>query len=430
VSATAPASRGPACFCRDCLADVDARGRRCSACGSPRLVRHRALPALSLAHIDCDAFYATVEKRDNPDIADRPVIIGGGKRGVVSAACYVARTYGVRSAMPMFKALELCPDATVVYPDMAKYVRVGRQVREAMQALTPLVEPLSIDEAFLDLAGTERVHGMIPAKVLARFARDVERDIGITVSVGLSCNKFLAKIASDLDKPRGFAALDQEEALSLLADKPVGFIFGVGPATQERLANRGFRTIADLQRADEIELMKQFPSDGRRLWRLARGIDERKVVADRGAKTISSETTFETDIRDFATLEKLLWRLSEKVSSRLKNASLAGSTITLKLKTADFRQRTRSQSITAPTQLAAKIFAISRELLAKEIDGTAFRLIGTGVSALRQGAEGDDSDMLDRRAAHAERAMDNLRKKFGQSVVIRGIAYDGPEKAE
>jgi DNA polymerase IV len=430
VSATAPASSGPTCFCRDCLADLDARGRRCNACGSPRLVGHRALSSLSLAHIDCDAFYATVEKRDNPDIADRPVIIGGGKRGVVSAACYIARTYGVRSAMPMFRAIELCPDATVVHPDMAKYVRVGRQVREAMQALTPLVEPLSIDEAFLDLAGTERVHGMIPAKVLARFARDVERDVGITVSVGLSCNKFLAKIASDLDKPRGFAALDQDEARTLLADKPVGFIFGVGPATQERLAGRGFRTIADLQRADEIELMRQFPSDGRRLWRLARGIDERKVVADRGAKTISSETTFETDIRDFATLEKLLWRLSEKVSSRLKNASLAGSTVTLKLKTADFRQRTRSQSITAPTQLAAKIFAISRELLAKEIDSTAFRLMGTGVSALRPGAEGDDSDMLDRRAAHAERAMDNLRKKFGKSAVIRGIAYDGPEKAE
>jgi DNA polymerase IV len=430
VSDTAPASVGPTCFCRDCLADLDARARRCSACGSPRLVRHRALPTLSLAHIDCDAFYATVEKRDNPDIADRPVIIGGGKRGVVSAACYVARTYGVRSAMPMFKALELCPDATVVRPDMAKYVRVGREVREAMQALTPLVEPLSIDEAFLDLAGTARVHGMIPAKVLARFARDVERNIGITVSVGLSCNKFLAKVASDLDKPRGFAALDQEEARNLLADKPVGFIFGVGPATQEKLVNRGFRTIADLQRADEIEMMRQFPSDGRRLWRLARGIDERKVEADRGAKTISSETTFETDIRDFATLEKLLWRLSEKVSSRLKNAELAGSTVTLKLKTADFRQRTRSQSITAPTQLASKIFAISRELLSKEIDGTAFRLMGTGVSALRPGSQGDDTDMLDRRAVHAERAMDNLRKKFGQTAVIRGIAYDGPEKPD
>jgi DNA polymerase-4 len=392
-------------------------------------VRHRALSTLALAHIDCDAFYATVEKRDNPEIADKPIIIGGGKRGVVAAACYIARIYGVRSAMPMFKALEACPQAVVIRPDMAKYVRVGREVRQAMLALTPLVEPLSIDEAFLDLSGTQRVHGMIPAKVLARFARNVERDIGITVSVGLSCNKFLAKIASDLDKPRGFAAIDQEEARALLADKPVGFIFGVGPATQERLAKAGFRTIADLQRADEVDLMKQFPSDGRRLWRLARGVDDRKVVPDRGAKTISSETTFETDLRDFATLEKLLWRLSEKVSLRLKNAGLTGSTITLKLKTSDFRQRTRSQSIRAPTQLAAKIFAVSRELLANEIDGTAFRLMGCGVSALHAGSQGDD-DMLDRRAAHAERAIDDLRKKFGAGAVIRGIAYDGPDKAQ
>jgi DNA polymerase-4 len=418
----------PTCICRDCLGDLDSKARRCSQCGSPRLARHHALPALSLAHIDCDAFYATVEKRDNPDIADKPVIIGGGKRGVVSAACYIARTYGVRSAMPMFKALELCPQATVIGPDMAKYVRVGREVRQAMQALTPLVEPLSIDEAFLDLSGTSRVHGMIPAKVLAKFAREVESRIGITVSVGLSVNKFLAKIASDLDKPRGFAVLDQDEARTMLAEKPVGFIFGVGPATQERLIQRGFRTIADLQRADEIELMRQFPSDGRRLWRLARGIDDRRVVAERGAKTISSETTFESDVRDFATLEKLLWRLSEKVSARLKNADLSGCTITLKLKTADFRQRTRSQSIASPTQLAAKIFAVSREMLAKEIDGTVFRLMGTGVSALRPGSQADDTDMLDRRAVHAERAIDGLRKKFGQSAVIRGIAYDGPEK--
>jgi DNA polymerase IV len=411
------------------LADLDFATRRCSGCGSPRLVRHAALASLTLAHIDCDAFYATVEKRDNPELADRPVIIGGGKRGVVAAACYISRTFGVRSAMPMFKALALCPEAIVIGPDMAKYVRVGREVRQAMQALTPLVEPLSIDEAFLDLAGTQRVHGMIPAKVLARFAREVERDIGITVSVGLSCNKFLAKIASDLDKPRGFAALDQEEARTLLAAKPVGFIFGVGPATQERLSQRGFRTIADLQRAEEIELMKQFSAEGRRLWRLARGIDERRVVPDRGAKTISSETTFETDVRDFATLERLLWRLSEKVSSRLKAGDLAGSTITLKLKTADFRQRTRSQTVHSPTQLAAKIFATSREMLAKEIDGTAFRLMGTGVSALKAGSQADESDMLDRRSAHAERAMDDLRRKFGNAAVMRGIAYDGPEKA-
>src|ERR1700716_2461365 len=429
VRSAAPELARPICFCRDCLGDLDMAARRCGECGSPRLVRHAALPSLTLAHIDCDAFYATVEKRDNPDRAEKPVIIGGGKRGVVSAACYIARTFGVRRAMPMFKALALCPSAVVIGPDMAKYVRVGREVRHAMQALTPLVEPLSIDEAFLDLAGPQRVHGMIPAKVLARFAQQVERDIGITVSVGLSCNKFLAKIASDMDKPRGFATLDQDEARAMLAEKPVGFIFGVGPATQERLSQRGFRTIADLQRADEVDLMKQFSTEGRRLWRLARGIDDRRVVADRGAKTISSETTFETDIRDFATLEKVLWRLSEKGSSRLKTGDLAGSTITLKLKTADFRQRTRSQTVHSPTQLAVKIFATSREMLAKEIDGTAFRLMGTGVSALKPGSVADDTDMLDRRSAHAERAMDDLRKKFGSAAVIMGIAYEGPEKA-
>ncbi|EKS38838.1 hypothetical protein HMPREF9696_01307 [Afipia clevelandensis ATCC 49720] len=403
---------------------------RCAACGSPRLVRHRTLGALALAHVDCDAFYATVEKRDNPDIADKPVIVGGGKRGVVSAACYIARTYGVRSAMPMFKALDLCPSAVVVRPDMAKYVRVGREVRQAMLALTPLVEPLSIDEAFLDLSGTELVHGMIPAKVLARFASTIERELGITISVGLSVNKFLAKIASDLDKPRGFAALDQDEAREMLAERPVGFIYGVGPASQEKLAQRGFRLIKDLQRADETDLMRQFGPEGRRLWRLARGMDDRKVVADRGAKTISNETTLETDVRDFATLEKILWRLCEKVSSRLKSGDLSGSTITLKLKTADFRQRTRSQSLQVPTQLATRIFATVREMLAREIDGTAFRLIGAGVSALRPGAEADDQDLLDRRSAHAERAMDNVRKKFGNAAVMRGIAYDGPAKAD
>jgi len=419
---------GPPGFCRDCLGDLDRAASRCHRCGSPRIVRHPALGSLAIAHIDCDAFYATVEKRDRPELADQPVIVGGGKRGVVSAACYIARTYGVRSAMPMFKALALCPQAQVIFPDMAKYVRVGREVRQAMMALTPLVEPLSIDEAFLDLSGTERVHGMIPAKVLARFARDVERNIGITVSVGLACNKFLAKIASDLDKPRGFATLDQEDARTLLADKPVGFIFGVGPATQERLMQRGFRTVAELQRADEAELIKQFGGEGLRLWRLARGLDDRRVEPDRGAKTISNETTFETDIRDFASLEKILWRLSEKVSARLKSSELAGSTITLKLKTGDFKQRTRSQSIQAPTQLASKIFAVSRELLAKEIDGTAFRLMGTGVSSLHAGSEADDNDMIDRRSAHAERAMDGLRRKFGQEAVIRGIAYQGPEK--
>lgn len=425
-----PAQAAPAqCFCRDCFADQRFEAQRCVSCGSRRLARHAELSTLTIAHIDCDAFYATVEKRDNPELADRPVIIGGGKRGVVSAACYVARTFGVRSAMPMFKALALCPHASVVRPDMAKYVRIGREVRHAMQKLTPLVEPLSIDEAFLDLTGTQRLHGMSAAKVLAQFAAKVERDIGITVSVGLSCNKFLAKIASDLDKPRGFAALGAADALALLRDRPVSFIFGVGPATQQRLTQRGFRMIGDLQRADPIDLMRQFGGEGQRLWRLARGLDDRRVVPDRGAKTISNENTFENDLRDFTALEKILWRLSEKVSSRLKSANLGGATITLKLKTADFRQRTRSQSIQTPTLLVARIFAVAREMLMKEIDGTSFRLMGVGVSALSAASADDTGDMLERRSAHAERAMDDLRRKFGNGAVIRGIAYEGPEKS-
>src|SRR5450432_3837229 len=288
----APEFAGPTCFCRDCLRDLDIAARRCGEYGSPRLVRHRALPALTLAHIDCDAFYATVEKRDNPEIADKPVIIGGGKRGVVSAACYIARTYGVRSAMPMFKALALCPSAVVIRPDMAKYVRVGREVRHAMQALTPLVEPLSIDEAFLDLAGTERLHGMIASKALARFAIHIERDLGITVSIGLSANKFLAKIASDMDKPRGFAVLGQTEAAAFLAPKPVGFIYGVGAVSAAKLSSDGFRLIADLQKADKTDLMRRYGEEGARLWHLARGLDTRSVSAERETKSISAETTF------------------------------------------------------------------------------------------------------------------------------------------
>ena len=196
-----------ASFCRDCLADVPERSPRCAGCGSPRLARHGELARMAIAHVDCDAFYATIEKRDDPSLADKPVIVGGGHRGVVATACYIARTFGVRSAMPMFEARRRCPHAHVIKPDMAKYVRVGREVRAMMEALTPQVEPLSIDEAFLDLTGTERLHGMMPAKTLARFAKRVEADIGITVSIGLSQNKFLAKIASDLDKPRGFSML-------------------------------------------------------------------------------------------------------------------------------------------------------------------------------------------------------------------------------
>jgi DNA polymerase IV len=418
-------------FCRDCLADVPERAARCAACASPRLARHPQLATMAIAHVDCDAFYATIEKRDDPTLADQPVIIGGGHRGVVATACYVARTFGVRSAMPMFEARRLCPHAKVVSPDMAKYVRVGREVRSLMGDLTPQVEPLSIDEAFLDLTGTERLHGMVPAKALARFAKRVESEIGITVSIGMSQNKFLAKIASDLDKPRGFSALGESEAAAFLAPRPVTFIWGVGKATGAALAREGFRTIADLQRAQESELMRRFGTEGLRLARLSRGIDARAVNPDRETKSVSAETTLTEDVTEYRALERILWDLCEKVSARLKAKELAGATVTLKLKTADFRLRTRARSLGAPTQLAAKIFTAGRELLARETGATRFRLIGIGVSALAGAEDADPADLVDQRGqrtAAAEHAVDRLREKFGRGAVIRGIAFgeDGP----
>ncbi|MFZ5690092.1 MAG: DNA polymerase IV [Pseudomonadota bacterium] len=413
-------------FCRDCLADAGS-GPRCGICGSPRLARHAEIETLTVAHVDCDAFYATIEKRDDPSLANRPLIIGGGTRGVVSTACYIARTYGVHSAMPMFKARRLCPDAVVIKPNMAKYAAVAREVRARMRDLTPLVEPVSIDEAFLDLAGTERLHGRSAAKSLAAFATAIEREIGITVSIGLSYNKFLAKIASDLDKPRGFAMLGRAEAPGFLGPKPVSIIFGVGKVSQERLARDGLRTIADIQRLDEIELMRRLGAEGQRLSRLARGIDHRKVIPDRDAKSVSAETTFDTDVSALRQLEKILWDLSERVSARLKTARLSGSTVTLKLKSADFQLRTRARSLGDPTQLARRIYECGCELLEKEVDGTKFRLIGIGVSNLQSGQAADPDDLLDpyaRKAAASERTVDALREKFGRNAIKRGLALD------
>jgi DNA polymerase-4 len=415
-------------FCRDCLRD--APDLHCRACGSPRVVRHPELDTLTIAHVDCDAFYATIEKREDPSLADKPVLVGGSRRGVVAAACYVARTYGIRSAMPMFEALRRCPAAIVIRPNMAKYVAVGREVRAAMLELTPLVEPSSIDEAFIDLFGTARLHGLNPAKSLARFATRIETQLGISVSIGLASNKFLAKIASNLDKPRGFAVLGRSEAAGFLADKPVSLIFGVGKITAARLERDGFRLIRDLQNANERDLMRRYGAEGLRLARLARGIDDRPVQPERETKSVSAETTFNRDLAAFRALEQQLWELSERVSARLKAQELAGSTITLKLKTADFRLRTRARSLDHPTQLAGRIFAAGRDLLAGEIDGTSFRLIGIGVSVLGGAQDADPADLVDRKAsrlAAAEHAIDRLRSRFGRSAVIKGLAFEEEE---
>jgi DNA polymerase IV len=412
-------------FCRDCLTPAASPlAERCPACGSPRLLRHKERDSLAIAHVDCDAFFAAVEKRDDPSLADKPVIIGGRKRGVVSTACYVARTYGVRSAMPMFQALKLCPHATVIKPNGEKYSKAGREVRQLMRELTPLVEPVSIDEAFLDLTGTERLHHGSPALTLARFAHKVEKEIGISISVGLSYNKFLAKIASDLQKPRSFSIIGREDAVDFLADKPVGIIPGIGTSAQSRLAKVGVTQIVHLREVSLKILFEALGRDAQRLSRLAWGEDRRSVTPERETKSVSAETTFESDLRSFEDLEPILWRLSEKVSRRLKASGLAGRSVTLKLKDKDFRLLTRTRSGLAPTQLAARLFDPARQLLKASCDGTAFRLIGIGAADLCDAADADKGDLADQsvvRQAHMEAAIDKIRDKFGDGAVLKGI---------
>jgi DNA polymerase-4 len=409
-------------FCRDCLSDTG-QEPACPACGSTRILTHPELDSLSIAHIDCDAFYAAIEKRDDPSLADKPLIVGGETRGVVSTACYIARRYGVRSAMPMFQARKLCPHAVILKPRHSHYSAVARQIRELMQALTPLVEPLSLDEAYLDLSGTEKMQGMPPARTLAALAGRIEREVGITVSVGLSGNKFLAKLASELDKPRGFAVIGMAEAKSFLRDKPVGIIRGAGAVLQQRLARDGITLIGQLQEMESRDLAARYGSTGLWLHRVSQAIDSRPVDPGGEMKGISSETTFATNLTRLADLEAVLWRQCERVSARAKAKGLAGRTVVLKLKTAKFKLLTRSGSLDAPTQLADRIFRQAVAALRREADGTPFRLLGVGLSNLVPAAEADPASLIDpesdKRAA-AERAMDSIRAKFGGDAVGTG----------
>ncbi len=410
-----------ASLCRDCGASPGERPV-CAACGGHRIVRHAELFSLHIAHVDCDAFFASVEKRDRPELIARPVIVGGGVRGVVSAACYVARIYGVRSAMPMFKALKACPDAVVIKPDFRKYTDAARRIRALMEALTPLVQPLSIDEAALDLAGTATLHGAPPAAVLAKFALAVEKQIGVTVSIGLATNRLLAKIAAGRDKPRGFCIIGAEAA-ALLAREPVRLLPGVGPAQAKKLEALGMTRLGHLQGLDDRDARRLLGDDGPALVARARGEDARRVDPSRETKSISAETTFDTDISDATALEAHLWRLAEKLAGRLKREDFAARGVVLKLKTADFASRTRTQRLAGPTRLPDVLFREARALLLREVDGTAFRLIGIGAAALAPGADADRPDLADPakpRMVAAQGAIDALREKFGPAVIGRG----------
>ena len=408
-------------LCRDCFA-TDA-GTACGACGSDRVVRHRELARLAIAHVDCDAFYAAVEKRDDPGLRDRAVLVGGSRRGVVMAACYNARRFGIRSAMPMFEALRACPDAAVIRPDMKKYAAVSREIRGLLSDVTPAVEPISIDEAVLDLSGTERLHRASPAATLARLARRIEDEVGITVSTGLSYNRFLAKIASGMDKPRGFFVIGKGDARRFLAGQPVTLIQGVGEAMRKRLAADGIATVGDLQGMEEETLARRYGAMGRRLARLSRGDDSRPVAGGSQRKSLSAETTFAEDLTRLDDLKKRLWPLAEKVSRRLKAERIGARTIAVKLKRADFRIRTRSTTLAHATQMAETMYRAGVRLVEKEVDGTPWRLIGIGTANYVPAEEADPPDLADPRSLRrrdVERAIDSIRERFGEGSIGHG----------
>ncbi|PRY93572.1 DNA polymerase-4 [Hasllibacter halocynthiae] len=390
------------------------------------MLSHPELFTLSVAHMDCDAFYASVEKRDEPSLRDKPVIVGGGRRGVVTTACYIARIRGVRSAMPMFQALRLCPEAVIVKPSFPKYVEASRAIRTMMDDMTPAIEPLSLDEAFLDLGGTARLHGAPPAVTLCRLLNRMEGELGLSGSVGLSHNKFLAKLASDLDKPRGFSVIGAAETERVLAPLPVAKIWGAGPVMQGRLEKAGVRTFADLRRWDPRDLAARFGSGGERLADLSRGIDRRAVKPDRAAKSISNETTFTEDTADPEVLDGHIWRMADKVAGRAKAKGLAGRVVMLKLKRANHALLTRRVTLPAPTQLADAIYRHARALFDETPQDGPYRLLGVGIAEIVPEALADRTgDLLDpaapRRAA-AERATDAIRARFGETAIQKGRA--------
>lgn len=432
-------------ICRDCLlaghygfSEQDARllAPACPSCGGRRVVLHDELFSLTMAHVDCDAFYCSVEKRDNPDLIDKPVIVGGGDRGVVAAACYVARQYGIRSAMPSWQARKACPDLVVIKPRMSHYQHVGRQIRQMMLSLTPLVQPLSVDEAFLDLTGTQKLHKKSPAEVLAAFQQRVRSEIGVTVSVGLAQNKSMAKIASDQDKPDGYYVIGQAEAQSWLQDKPVQILFGLGKVTTKKLNAAGLHKCSDIVACPSSRLRTLLGRDSERVKQLACGIDPRIVETSRAAKSISSETTFAHDMSALPDLLSIAETLAQSVSQRLKEQQMDAVNVTVKLKRPNHQLLTRTKRLDRPTQMAHRLFEVASELITKEArPDKSWRLLGVGVSVRDESADSPDRaepgpDLFDHpdqddghRQDRLEQALDSVRTKLGAELVKTGRRF-------
>ena len=368
-------------LCRDCahiVENIAPHAQYCLECHGKRLITHQEITSLNIAHIDSDSFYAAIEKRDNPALASQPVIVGGRHRGVVAAACYIARIYGIRSAMPIALALKKCPHAVIIPPNMAKYRQVSYEMRKIFMVISDIVEPLSFDEAYLDLQHCYKDKGNYAAALLAYIANKIEYDIGITVSIGLSYNKFLAKLASDMDKPRGFFVIGQHDAKPLLATMPVNKLWGVGAVLAQKLRAQGYYHIGDIQQADAKKLQHKFGKIGAQLWQFAHGEDNRNISSSRDMKSISTEITLDDDTDDDKTIKDIIRQQAHEITNRMMRYDVGAYQFTLKFKKSDFTLITRSHTSDQPTINPEKITDIGYYLYQQMPIGQTIRLIGFG----------------------------------------------------
>ena len=386
--------------------------------------------ARAILHVDMDAFYASVEVMDDPSLAGKPVIVGGTPetRGVVAAASYEARKFGVHSAMSSYRAHRLCPHGVFILPRMSRYVAVSRDIHTILESLTPLVEPISIDEAFLDVTGSRALFGTA-VDIGRALKHRIRKEVGLVASVGVAPNKFLAKLASDLEKPDGFVVITQEDAAARLAPLPVSRLWGVGKKTEAVLVAAGIHTIGDLARSSHATLERLVGSYAAHMRELARGLDDRDVIPDAEAKSIGAENTFARDLAGAAELRAELVLLSERVATRARDEGMVGHTVNLKARYADFTTVTRALTLPEPTCESVVIRDTARELLETRLDrnGRALRLLGVSLSNLSHGEE-LTRDLFD--TPHSTRnrtldgVMDGLRTRFGTGAVRRGTKRD------
>ena len=379
-----------------------------------------------ILHVDMDAFYASVEERECPSLVGQPVVVGGtaAGRGVVAAANYEARKYGVHSAMPSAVARRLCPQAVVITPRISFYSEISRDIRDIFERYTPLIEPLSLDEAFLDVAASETLFGTAP-EIARTIKNDIIKELKLVASVGVAANKFIAKLASDLDKPDGLVVVAPGTEQAFLDPLPVGCVWGIGKASGEIFRGLGIHTIGDLREYPMEGLQSRFGRHGEHLWRLARGIDDRSVIPDHEAKSISHETTFERDIEDESVLRSWMLELTEQVGRRLRRHRLRARTVQIKVRFNDFHTITRARSLKQATDITSELWGVVYELLrtSREREARPVRLVGMGASGLDDSAVVQE-DLFDvdvrKKQGKIDSVMDSVTERFGKGAMRRG----------